>query len=235
MVSKASEDFPDPDKPVKTTRESRGRVMSTFRKLCSRAPRTIRWSVTSTMLGAGSDSPAFCAARTTARGSVHERAAAGTVSLGVGGVRRRRPHLSPPADHLRRGVGAGRGGDRRPGAAGSGQQATSPPPRPVGSLADLPDLGVAGRDDHHTVRNPRVTRAPGTGPRPARRAGQAVRPDRRRGARPGGARRTGRAGHHAVPEPAVGQRPAHAPVTDRQRRAGHGAPASPPASTGSAR
>src|ERR1700712_2737301 len=41
MVSKASEDFPEPDKPVKTTSESRGMEMSTLRRLCSRAPRTI--------------------------------------------------------------------------------------------------------------------------------------------------------------------------------------------------
>jgi hypothetical protein len=42
MVSKASEDFPDPDKPVMTVRRSRGMVTSMLRRLCSRAPRTIR-------------------------------------------------------------------------------------------------------------------------------------------------------------------------------------------------
>src|SRR5688572_1844933 len=40
MVSKASEDLPEPDRPVITTRLSRGRSRSTFLRLCSRAPRT---------------------------------------------------------------------------------------------------------------------------------------------------------------------------------------------------
>src|SRR5580704_4102547 len=40
MVSNASEDLPDPDRPVITTRLSRGISTSTFFRLCSRAPRT---------------------------------------------------------------------------------------------------------------------------------------------------------------------------------------------------
>src|SRR5437870_5833545 len=40
MVSKASEDLPDPDSPVITTRLSRGMSTSMFFRLCSRAPRT---------------------------------------------------------------------------------------------------------------------------------------------------------------------------------------------------
>src|ERR1700694_721962 len=39
MVSKASEDFPDPESPVRTTSLSRGIVRSTSFRLCSRAPR----------------------------------------------------------------------------------------------------------------------------------------------------------------------------------------------------
>src|SRR6516225_8824854 len=39
IVSKASEDLPDPDSPVITTRLSRGRSTSMFLRLCSRAPR----------------------------------------------------------------------------------------------------------------------------------------------------------------------------------------------------
>src|ERR1700682_2729453 len=39
MVSKASEDFPDPESPVKTTSLSLGIVRSISFKLCSRAPR----------------------------------------------------------------------------------------------------------------------------------------------------------------------------------------------------
>src|SRR4029077_1171872 len=39
MVSKASDDLPDPDSPVITTRLSRGKSTSMFLRLCSRAPR----------------------------------------------------------------------------------------------------------------------------------------------------------------------------------------------------
>src|SRR5580765_4844482 len=39
MVSKASDDFPDPESPVKTTSLSLGIVRSMSFKLCSRAPR----------------------------------------------------------------------------------------------------------------------------------------------------------------------------------------------------
>src|ERR1700682_5410703 len=41
MVSKASDDFPEPDSPVKTTSRSRGITRSTFLRLCSRAPRIV--------------------------------------------------------------------------------------------------------------------------------------------------------------------------------------------------
>src|SRR5688572_4270181 len=40
MVSKASEDLPDPDSPVITTRRSRGMSTSIFLRLWTRAPRT---------------------------------------------------------------------------------------------------------------------------------------------------------------------------------------------------
>src|ERR1700760_1073042 len=45
MVSKASEDFPEPDRPVNTTSLSRGISTSMFLRLCSRAPRMriARW------------------------------------------------------------------------------------------------------------------------------------------------------------------------------------------------
>src|SRR5919199_4571830 len=46
MVSKASEDLPDPDRPVNTIRALRGRSRLTFLRLCSRAPRMTRRSVT---------------------------------------------------------------------------------------------------------------------------------------------------------------------------------------------
>ncbi len=39
MVSKASDDFPDPLTPVMTTNDLGGMVRSTFLRLCVRAPR----------------------------------------------------------------------------------------------------------------------------------------------------------------------------------------------------
>src|SRR6185437_9651443 len=41
MVSNASEDLPEPDRPVNTTKRSRGISRSTFFRLCSRAPRMV--------------------------------------------------------------------------------------------------------------------------------------------------------------------------------------------------
>src|SRR5436190_7908692 len=41
MVSKASDDLPEPDSPVKTTSLSRGISRSMFLRLCSRAPRVV--------------------------------------------------------------------------------------------------------------------------------------------------------------------------------------------------
>src|SRR5438046_9669665 len=41
MVSKASEDLPEPDSPVKTASLSRGISTSMFLRLCSRAPRMV--------------------------------------------------------------------------------------------------------------------------------------------------------------------------------------------------
>src|ERR1700735_2673274 len=41
MVSNASDDFPEPDRPVNTTSLSRGISRSTFLRLCSRAPRMV--------------------------------------------------------------------------------------------------------------------------------------------------------------------------------------------------
>src|SRR6059058_5135466 len=53
IVSNASEDLPDPERPVKTTRESLGSSRETSFKLCSRAPRTISRSLTSPSRGLG--------------------------------------------------------------------------------------------------------------------------------------------------------------------------------------
>ena len=46
MVSNASDDFPEPDRPVNTMSLSRGRSRSTLRRLCSRAPCTTSRSFT---------------------------------------------------------------------------------------------------------------------------------------------------------------------------------------------
>src|ERR1700730_4639881 len=43
MVSKASEDLPDPESPVKTMSASRGSSRFTSFRLCSLAPRMTRW------------------------------------------------------------------------------------------------------------------------------------------------------------------------------------------------
>src|SRR5579864_6666197 len=45
MVSKARDDLPEPESPVKTTSLSRGIDSVTFFRLCSRAPRMVIWSV----------------------------------------------------------------------------------------------------------------------------------------------------------------------------------------------
>src|SRR4249919_1711648 len=55
MVSNASEDFPDPDRPVTTVSLSRGIVTSMLRRLCSRAPRTMRASSAIARESCGSD------------------------------------------------------------------------------------------------------------------------------------------------------------------------------------
>src|SRR3954447_18004196 len=53
IVSNASEDLPDPERPVKTTRESLGSSRETSFRLCSRATRTISRWLTSPSRGLG--------------------------------------------------------------------------------------------------------------------------------------------------------------------------------------
>src|SRR6266851_3685136 len=57
MVSKASDDLPEPESPVNTISLSRGRSSETFRRLCSRAPRTMSRSDTPLSLGPGKAGP----------------------------------------------------------------------------------------------------------------------------------------------------------------------------------
>src|ERR1700754_2893196 len=51
MVSNASDDFPEPDRPVNTTSLSRGISRSTFLRLCSRAPRIVIARIAEPALG----------------------------------------------------------------------------------------------------------------------------------------------------------------------------------------
>src|SRR5947208_9050169 len=57
MVSKASDDLPEPDSPVKTISFSRGSSRETFFRLCSRAPRITSVSDTARRIAAGSAAP----------------------------------------------------------------------------------------------------------------------------------------------------------------------------------
>ena len=50
MVSKASDDFPEPDSPVNTTNAFRGSSIETSLRLCSRAPRTTNLSMLMTLV-----------------------------------------------------------------------------------------------------------------------------------------------------------------------------------------
>src|SRR3954451_21177864 len=53
MVSKARDDFPEPERPVKTISFSRGSSNERLRRLCSRAPRITSLSDTSMRLPVG--------------------------------------------------------------------------------------------------------------------------------------------------------------------------------------
>src|SRR6478752_4427972 len=55
IVSNASDDLPDPDRPVNTMSLSRGRSRSTLRRLCSRAPCTTRRSFTPASVRSATD------------------------------------------------------------------------------------------------------------------------------------------------------------------------------------
>src|SRR6476661_8476420 len=57
MVSNAREDLPEPERPVITVSWSRGIVTSMFRRLCSRAPRTISESSAIAWESCGRDRP----------------------------------------------------------------------------------------------------------------------------------------------------------------------------------
>src|SRR3954470_3937311 len=56
MVSKARLDLPETERPGMTVRVSRGMSMSTFLRLCSRAPRTLKWVSIGQALASGGES-----------------------------------------------------------------------------------------------------------------------------------------------------------------------------------
>ena len=76
MVSKASDDLPEPDRPVKTISLSRGSSMAMFLRLCSRAPRTTRESDTATRLAGPAPRTNACSSqrrRSAGRSRPHDR------------------------------------------------------------------------------------------------------------------------------------------------------------------
>src|SRR4051812_11302766 len=105
MVSKASEDFPEPERPVTTTSLSRGISTSMFLRLCSRAPLTTILSI-ALVTGSGS-------------GSARGRFKFWAFMLGLGGPRGDAAVLTYHSQALAfvgRGLWAGRGGPWRAGA-----------------------------------------------------------------------------------------------------------------------
>src|SRR5574338_478227 len=143
MVSKASEDLPEPESPVMTVRRLRGMATETFLRLCSRAPRTRRnsWDI------------APKATRTAARGSTGSRFVRRRLAFSDPDdtllTRRAGRALAP--DQPRRAAALPRGGHggrsapgRRhpdlPGAPVRGARAPRGPTRP----------GPAARSEEHT-------------------------------------------------------------------------------------
>src|SRR5947208_9655027 len=71
MVSKAREDLPDPESPVKTMSASRGSSRFTSFRLCSLAPRMTRW-LAADAAGLGGMGPIVPQLRSGLRGQIAE-------------------------------------------------------------------------------------------------------------------------------------------------------------------
>src|SRR5215469_16097811 len=84
MVSKASEDLPEPERPVSTVSVSRGISTSTFFRLCSRAPRmTMFFSILRIFSGSdGRNSPE--SSRAHGSGTGQDRQIFGCYSTDIG-------------------------------------------------------------------------------------------------------------------------------------------------------
>src|SRR5260221_10862850 len=117
MVSKASEDFPEPDSPVITTSLSRGRSTSIFLRLWTRAPRTATQScaitdedsegnpngnITTGLRARGRDR-GLRGGRTSPQPAADSSSAKQVESLGSSSSRKDRPFLTLEA-HTRLGV-----------------------------------------------------------------------------------------------------------------------------------
>src|SRR5579872_2185949 len=122
MVSKASEDFPDPESPVKTTSRSLGISRWTSFRLCSRAPRTTMRSATGGRLPGGCDGPFLAQLGEQAHHLVQLVAQGG--GLLEAQLLRRRQHLALQA----RGVLVEHGGVRGAALCPGGLLGASAPP-----------------------------------------------------------------------------------------------------------
>src|SRR6478672_472407 len=223
IVSNARDDLPEPESPVKTTRLSRGSSTEMSLRLCSRAPRTMRWScwgrgaadgreegtaVTRFMLGARTDSR--CIAAYGGRHGDPDRGLRGARRHGDGRPREpRRLHrlALPAALRLARLFRrpAGHAGERPLAHRARGARTYDAPlPGPLVRARDHPrDRGRGGEGDRpHAARGrPGGPDPPGPGgarDRPdAPRVGRAVqlRPDPSLGV-PGPGTRAGLRGHH---------------------------------------
>src|SRR6188768_797917 len=101
MVSKASEDLPEPDRPVITTSFSRGMSTSTPLRLCSRAPRTRMKLCFSVMLSGNAEGPDRVRGNASIWGSIRpiQQEQCGNIVVGLSGSYR---HAAEWEAHLNR-------------------------------------------------------------------------------------------------------------------------------------
>src|ERR1700726_3757397 len=129
MVSKASEDLPDPESPVKTMSASRGSSRFTSFRLCSLAPRMTRWLAADAAC-LGGIGPIVPQLRAGLRGEIAEREFPdGHVFLSPHGEPVRGWRHAPHVAGAPRGPPAGRRRPRRPlvrAAGGPGRAEARP-------------------------------------------------------------------------------------------------------------
>src|SRR2546428_3972526 len=161
IVSKASEDLPDPESPVMTVRAFRGISTVMFLRLCSRAPRT-----TNDSLDIDSEPTRVLASRSTLPNLLLNPRRFPTLALPHGSGRAGR------ADHPRHRGGRSPAGDGARGRAARGLWHAAAPSAvdlPLGGGADGGGRGARGTEDRCVeVGRARPGRAPAA---PLRRAG----------------------------------------------------------------